>query len=97
MRVVHPKWKLKIVCPVCEQGDTLTFLTCPNCKKIILACEEEGTLFPDPKNLNKHVAWLFEIWNTIKTRCPHCNTIDDFSFSKGADIQAIGFESEEIC
>lgn len=97
MKITEPKWHLKIICPVCEQGEVLTFLACPKCKKMVLACEEEGTLFPDPKDLNNHASLSCEVWSSTLLRCPHCSAINDFRFPKGEEIQAIGFKPEELC
>jgi len=97
MKIAEPKWKLNKICPVCEQGDALTFLACPKCGMVVLACEEEGTLFPDPTNLEKTASWSCDVWQTTHTRCPHCNEINDYRFPKGEEIQAIGFKPEELC
>ena len=97
MKITEPKWKLSQLCPVCEQGDALIFLACSKCGKMVLACEEEGTLFPEPNDLNNHASWSCEVRESTHLLCPHCNVINDFRFPKGEEIQAIGFKPEELC
>jgi hypothetical protein len=91
MNFVEPTWWLNKVCPVCRQGSSLSFSTCNNCKKVVLHCEEEGTLFPDPKNLKKFVS---DEWNYS---CPHCKETGSLESSTSDEIQAFGFSVGEYC
>ena len=95
MKIQNSKWHLNQYCPVCEQGNSLIFLTCPICKKIILACDEEGTVFPEPNDLKLKGSWPCDVWYSTFTKCPHCAVETDFKFSTGEEIQLAGFATDE--
>ncbi len=80
---------------MCEQEGSLIFLTCPNCGKLVLACEEEGSLFLNPKNLKQQISWSCDIWQSTFTKCPYCNTQREFGFSTNEEIQQLGFDQKE--
>jgi hypothetical protein len=91
MKIEKPKFTLKNACPNCGQGAALLFLTCPNCDAVIIACDEEGSVFPDPKDLAKQASWSCNPWVSTVTKCPHCAKEGNFSFSTGKEIQNLGF------
>ena len=95
MKINAPKFTLKQDCPICEQGESLIFLTCSKCNSIILACDEDGSLFPDPKNLEKQGLWTCDPLVTAKTKCPYCEEVGFFSFSSGEEIKNLGFTSDQ--
>lgn len=95
MNVTKPKFFLKQICPVCEQGSSLLFLTCPSCSTVILVCIEEGTLFANPKALIQQAAWSCDSWVSTFTKCPTCMKENEFVCSTGEEIQKTGFTPDE--
>jgi hypothetical protein len=91
MNIQKPKFTLNEVCPVCGQGEALVFLTCPDCRAVTIVCGEEGSVFPDPKDLARRPTWACQPWESTATQCPHCGMTVEFTFSTGAEIQALGF------
>ena len=89
------KFTLNRPCPACEQGTALLFLTCPNCGKVIIACDEEGAIFHDPTDLSKVENYSCEPWNSTVTRCPRCETEREFRLSRIEEIAKLGFSPEE--
>ena len=85
-----PRFTLNRPCPVCEQG-ALLFLTCPTCRKVVVACDEEGSLFPNPQDLEKQADYPCDAWISTVTKCPACQTIQEFRLSSGEEIQQAGF------
>ncbi len=45
MRVNRPSWTLRRPCPVCDQGQALLLVACPECEALALVCLEEGAVF----------------------------------------------------
>lgn len=90
MRVVQPIFYLNHSCPVCEQGDSLAFFSCPRCGAVIIECLEEGTIFFDPKNLS-HSS------DSSRILCPQCQTVKiaDFKPSTEEQIQAVDFTTND--
>jgi Zn ribbon nucleic-acid-binding protein len=95
MNISRPRFMLKGFCPVCEQGSSLLFLTCPVCAKVIIACDEEGTLFPNPKDLNQQADYPCDPWISTITKCPQCQTTQEFRLSSGEEIQECGFTPQD--
>jgi hypothetical protein len=91
MEITRPKFTLNRLCPVCEQGSSLLFLTCPACGKVIIACDEEGSVFPNPQDLGVPASYPCDPWISTATRCPGCGTVQEFRFSSGEEIQQLGF------
>jgi hypothetical protein len=85
--LADPVWTLNQLCPVCEQGSSLTFNTCKKCNELILICDEENTLFPNPKDLTKREGWI--------GTCPHCKVFYCLRFSTSEEIQRLGFNVDE--
>jgi rRNA maturation protein Nop10 len=94
MKIEKPKFTLKEACPVCGQG-RLLFLTCPTCGTTILVCDEEGSVFPNPKDLSQQESWPCDPWVSTVTKCPHCGKEGKFSFSTGEEIQKLGFSQNQ--
>lgn len=91
MKIEKPKFTLKQFCPNCDQGEALLFLTCPNCQSIVIACDEEGSVFPNPKDLSRQASWSCDPWSSTVTKCPHCEKEGEFFFSTGVEILRLGF------
>jgi uncharacterized Zn-finger protein len=88
MNFIEPSWFLKQVCPYCEQGSSLSFNTCEECKSVVLICIEEGSLFPNPND-------LLEIQAGEDNNCPYCQKLDSFRLSTSHEIQSLGFKPGE--
>jgi hypothetical protein len=86
MELRKPTWRLRALCPVCGQGSCLALLACPACDRLIVACEEEGTVFPDSRNVIVTVGHA-------PTLCPGCGQRQLTEFVPATDvaIQSSGF------
>ena len=79
MKIAAPSWFLKgKVCPCCGQGNP-EFISCPNCEHIVLVCLENGTIFPEPKNMS----FTMQPANL----CMECSAVSFVSFSSATDKQ----------
>jgi rRNA maturation protein Nop10 len=52
MEVRRPVWTLNKLCPVCGQGSCLVFVACPDCERLFLRCDEDGSVFANPRDLS---------------------------------------------
>ena len=93
MEIDVPKWHLKQTCPVCEQGNCLTLIACPNCGHLISDCAECGAIFPTTANLK------LEHQLSADAACPVCQKIRiaDFQAADSARIQAAGILPSCYC
>jgi hypothetical protein len=93
VKVREPVWTMTRLCPVCEQGSCLAFVACPSCGRIIIRCEEEGSVFLDPRNLASR-----SFARTDADVCPSCTgrSIAEFSPASDAAIRAAGFSTAEF-
>jgi hypothetical protein len=89
------KFTLNRVCPVCEQGSSLLFLACPGCGTVVLACDEDGTLFPDPKQLKNQADYSCDPWISTIMKCPGCGAVPEFRLASAEEIQKLGFEPKD--
>lgn len=94
-KVDEPRWTSEQLCPVCQQGSSLVFLTCPKCCKVILACDEEGTAFPEPHDLTIQSDASCDVWVSTVTKCPGCQEVVAFRFSSSQEIQGMGFSPKD--
>jgi len=94
MEVDKPVWKLKFICPVCEQGSSLTLLTCPSCGHVLAACDEDGTVFPDPRRLDIRDD-ACDPWPSEQMQCPKCGGSVHFTSSTADEIQAFGLSKDD--
>lgn len=90
VRIEKLLWKLDEFCPVCGQGSSLTFLTCPECSRTIIACDEEGTVFPNPGDLTEQAETVCDVWISTYTRCPHCAAETELRFSTEEEVRCTG-------
>ena len=92
MNVVAPTFELRAPCPCCGQGG-LSFSTCPTCQRVVLICEEVGTVFPDPQDLSQTTPQLYGGGAT----CPSCGgpPLREFRASTSDEIKALGFTHED--
>jgi hypothetical protein len=88
MEVRKPTWRLRGLCPVCGQGSCLALLECPACGRIVVACEEEGSVFLDPRNLLAAASDF-----SSSTSCPGCGQRQVTEFVPASDtaIRSGGF------
>jgi hypothetical protein len=94
MKITKPIFTLRTFCPICGQGDSLIFYTCPKCKAIIIVCAEESSIFPNANSISKETALQA---SPEITPCPGCGQVPivKFDFSTGEDIQKAGFSTDE--
>ena len=92
MKVREPIWTMTRLCPVCEQGSCLAFVACPSCGQIAVQCEEEGSVFLDPRNLESQSSARPD-----SSRCPGCGgrPVSDFEPATDVAIRAAGFSTAE--
>lgn len=81
-------------CKCCSGQGALCFSSCPSCGHIVLICDEVGTTFPDPRNLEDVVYGAIDEPNC---NCPNCAKVHfcDFINSSGEEIQALGYKVSE--
>src|SRR6476619_4493935 len=55
VEIHQPEWRVKgRRCPcACGGEGALVFISCPSCGQISLICDEVGTVFPNPRDLDK--------------------------------------------
>ena len=95
IKIGKPEWRLKNKrCP-CAGGceGSLLFITCPKCGNTVLVCDEVGTVFPNPHNLDEGP---YRSWLEMDV-CFKCNDVllSKFVNSSAEDIQKIGFRVGE--
>lgn len=90
MEAKPPVWHLKKRrCECCSGQGALCFYSCTGCGHIALVCDEVGTVFLDPKNLEDAVYGGLEDPTCI---CPGCHQIrvSEFTPSPSEAIQQLG-------
>lgn len=95
MQFIRPKWNLKKPrCECCSGQGALCFSTCPKCGYIVLVCDEVGTVYPNPHDLETATYGGIEDDNCT---CPGCRQVkvSEFRDATADEIQAFGFTSEE--
>lgn len=92
VKVREPVWTMTRLCPVCEQGSCLAFRACPSCGQLVVRCEEEGTVFLEPRNLEGGPSARSD-----SAKCPGCGGWPIVEFKPASDvaIRAAGFSSVE--
>ena len=90
--------RLKLVqpCPACQQGYTLTLLTCPGCARLHVACDEAGCVYADPCAPEGMCAWPCDVSYTTHSRCPHCSWEGEFRLSTREEAHGAGLDDEAI-
>lgn len=95
MNIDDPAWRLKSPrCECCSGEGWLCFATCPNCGHVVLVCDEVGTVFPDPRDLENATYGGLEHPGCV---CSKCGTIRvaNFRDSTAEEIQALGYAPDE--
>jgi endogenous inhibitor of DNA gyrase (YacG/DUF329 family) len=88
MHVGAPIWTLKALCPICGQGSCLALVSCPECGRLAVVCDEEGSFFPEPRDLSKIAA--------ASSACPTCARVSASSFIPASDVTIRAFGFSEI-
>lgn len=83
MQVDALVWRLKSLCPVCGQGSCLAIVSCPGCGHLAVACEEEGTLFTEFRDLSSAM--------NASGVCPGCAKVPLSSFTPARDDAILAF------
>jgi hypothetical protein len=94
MNISRPIWYLKIACPICEQGSALVILSCPNCKNLIVECEEEGSLFLNVNNILSETAISQDKSNECCPQCKKCK-LSEFRIADDNEIRNHGLTQSE--
>lgn len=92
-----PQWRLGKRCPCyCGGEGFLVFSTCPSCGQVVLLCDEVGTVFPNPHDLNEGP--LSTNYEAEYKYCPRCNQepIAHFRPSTPDEIRTVGFANEDF-
>jgi hypothetical protein len=93
MEIGTPIWHLKRICPICEQGSSLAFISCPNCGYLAIQCEEEGTIFINPKDISSSGASNRDL-NEIK--CPKCDSkLSEYKTATSQEIIGQGYSKKD--
>lgn len=81
-------------CECCSGQGNLCFSTCPECGHVAVICDEVGTVFLDPKNLDEAVYGGLEDPTCV---CPGCRQVHTSKFrnSTASEIQALGYSMED--
>jgi hypothetical protein len=93
MKIGTPTWWLKIPwcpCGECDQGG-LRFAACPQCRCVLLICDDAVTSFSDLRNLSQGRCY------DRNARCPECGKVNraEFRNATSDEIRAVGFVSGE--
>lgn len=88
-------YRLKRRCPDCREG-WLVLLTCPACRKMIAACDEDGGVFADGPAFDRPTEGCCDVWIHTLTGCPACRHVLEFAFSKRAEILGAGVPAGEF-
>ena len=91
VEIRRPTWQLPGLCPVCEQGSSLTFRACPSCARLIIICDEEGAVFTNPRNLTQPDTYGRD------GVCPGCqgSALTEFVNATDVQIRDAGFSPGE--
>ena len=95
MEIIPPTWCLRNPrCECCDEQGALCFSTCPNCGYVVLICDEVGTVFPNPKDLEEGIYGAIDASSYV---CPSCGKISfaEFINSTSDEIQKLGFTTDE--
>ena len=95
MKIRKPIWTLNQACPICRQGASLVLLYCPKCEFIVAACDEDGSVFPDPLDLAQTLTATCDAGTNTATRCPHCDAVNEFRTATSDELNAYGLMSNQ--
>jgi len=94
MQINLPTWSLRgIRCQCCSGQGALCFSTCPACKAVVLICDEVGTVFQDPRDLEAAVYGGLDDPTCLCAQCGK-SRLSSFRNSTSEEIQASGFSVE---
>ena len=92
MQFREPVWTMKRLCPVCEQASCLVFVACPECGRLAIQCDEEGSVFLDPRDVSSPASI-----DPGTATCPGCGKQLLTAFQPATDsmIRADGFTAAD--
>jgi hypothetical protein len=91
----HARLRLVRPCPFCQQGVSLHLLTCPECRRVIAACDEAGCVY-DPKDLSAIGDSPCDVWYSTWTKCPYCRSVAEFTHATVDEVEALGLSKEHL-
>lgn len=95
MQIDNPTWRLKSPrCECCSGQGWLCFATCRNCGHIALVCDEVGTVFPDPSNLEEATYGGLDDPRCVCSACREIK-VADFRDSTADEIQSLGYSPDD--
>jgi hypothetical protein len=92
--IKQTEWRLNQPCPCdCGGQGSPVFLACPSCGRVILLCEEIGTVFLNPKDLTEMTEMVID--KSGDAACPKCSetSVRRFKLATSDQIQALGFQA----
>lgn len=81
-------------CECCSEQGALFFSTCPNCGHVVLVCDEVGTVFQNPHNLNNAVYGGIDDPTCYCVKCSEVQ-LSDFVCSVESNVIGVGFKYEQ--
>lgn len=96
MRIEQPVIALtRVRCECCRGQGALCFYSCPDCGHVALICDEVGTVFLNPRDLNSAQYGGMDDPSCV---CPSGDNvrIAEFVPSTYAQVLALGFANEEF-
>ena len=91
MNIDDPTWTLKSPrCDCCGGQGALCLSACPLCAYVMLICDEVGTVFLDPHDLEHGVYAGLEEDTCVCSKCGNVKAAD-FRDATAEEIQAAGF------
>jgi hypothetical protein len=93
MEVIPPEFELSgRRCPCCDGQGALIFERCKKCDLLTLVCDEVGTIFANPRDLDLATAL------SIGSPCPRCKAPDGNARpATSEEIRNAGFSANEFC
>jgi hypothetical protein len=83
-------------CPCdCDGNGSLVYLSCPQCGKVVLVCDETGNVFD---NLREPLASApLVLWRSAGQRCPECKQIAlaRFQLATADELTRAGIPGED--
>jgi hypothetical protein len=61
-------------------------MRCLKCNAVAIVCEEDGTIFPAPRDLTQYASGA---------GCPGCGALGQLTEATGDEILAAGFDASE--
>jgi hypothetical protein len=74
----------------------LIFIVCPKCRKLAVVCDEMGTVFAEPRDLNKGICGHWR--DPSGGHCPDCGSaeLNDFEYATLEQVEAAEFTRSQL-